>query len=127
MFKKNGFVLAPAKPRQPRGSGGAPPRPDQACTLARSSSHCVFVRVVCAAAKGPTGIQKKAPRGRPFAAKCASSAENASPQRGPSAGVARGVAEPRAAMVATVEKVYAQDEPVSPQALLARFAFVPAI
>ena len=28
VFKKNGFVLAPAKPRQPRGSKGVLPKPD---------------------------------------------------------------------------------------------------
>ena len=54
-------------------------------------------------------------------------AENASPQKASSVGAAGLGAAVGATMVATVEKIYAQGEPVSPQALLARFVHVPDV
>ena len=80
--------------------------------------------MLCAAAKGPTGVQKQPPRMRPVAAQKATPGENASPQKVQSAGRASPEAATGRVVVATVARVYAQGEPVSPRAMAARLADV---
>ena len=51
IFKKRGFVLAAAKPRQHRGSKGAPPSTAEHLRLARLLTHGLLVRVARAVTK----------------------------------------------------------------------------
>ena len=119
LVMRDELVPPTTKPRAPRGSKGDA---NATCRPPRLLSHACL-RVLCAA-KAPPGVHKKPPRVRPAAASRAALGEDYSPQKAPSPAVPGPEAATGRPMVATVARVYALGEPVSPRAMCARLADV---
>ena len=117
MFKKNGFLLAAAKPRQRRGSKGAPPCTDEHLRLARLPTHSLPVRVARAVTKESSTVPANGAHGRFPVVQEALDLANVSPHMAMAVGMGGAGHIMGMPVVATVEKVHVQGEPVSPPTL----------
>ena len=116
VFKKRGFVLAAAKPRQRRGSKGAPPCTVEHLRLARLPTHGLLVRVARAVIKENSTVSTDVALGRPPVVQEALDSANVSPHTAMTVGMG-GAGHMGMPVVATGEKVLVQGEPVSPPTL----------
>ena len=107
-------MLAAAKPRQRRGSKGALPCTHARLRLARLPTHSLLVRVVRAVNKENSTVPTSGAHGRLQVVEGALDSANVSPHMAMAVGMGGTGHIMGMPVVATVEKVLVQGEPVSP-------------